>query len=59
MDVIRQGVVTDTDGTRTMVIWLDPASSSDVTVNISGAKPSAAYAPQSQCSGPGIECTFP
>ena len=45
---IRQGVVTDTDGTRAMVIWLDLASTSDVTVNISGAKPSAANAPQSQ-----------
>jgi hypothetical protein len=27
---VRQGVITDTDGTKTMVIWLDLTSTSDV-----------------------------
>ncbi len=44
---VRQGVIIDTDGTKTMVIWLELTSTSAVTVNISGAKPSADYAPQS------------
>ena len=41
---VRQGVITDTDGTKTMVIWLELTSTSDVTVNFSGSKPSADYA---------------
>jgi hypothetical protein len=44
---VRQGVITDTDGTQTLVIWLDLTSASELSVNISGAKPSAEYAPPS------------
>jgi hypothetical protein len=44
---VRQGVITDTDGTKTMVIWFDLTSTSDVSVNISGAKPSSRYVQQS------------
>jgi hypothetical protein len=38
---IRQGVITDTDGTNTMVIWLELAATSPVTLGISGASPAA------------------
>ena len=38
---IRQGVITDTDGTQTLVVWLDLTTTSDVTITISGAKPPA------------------
>ncbi len=38
---VRQGVITDTDGTETLVVWLEIAATSDVTFNISGANPSA------------------
>jgi hypothetical protein len=41
---VRQGVINDNDGTRTMVIWLEVTSTSDVTLNISDSKPSADYA---------------
>ncbi len=34
---VRQGVIIDTDGTKTMVIWLELAATSAVTVSISGA----------------------
>jgi len=37
----RQGVITDTDGTKSMLIWLELAASSPVTVAINGAKPNA------------------
>ncbi len=40
---VRQGVIVDTDGTKTMVIWLDFSATSPVTFNISGANPSADY----------------
>jgi hypothetical protein len=36
---VRQGVITDTDGTRTMIIWLELTAHSDITLDISGAKP--------------------
>ena len=36
---IRQGVITDTDGTRTMVIWLAVVANSTMTLSISGANP--------------------
>ncbi len=38
---LRQGVITDTDGTRTMVIWLELAANSPMTISISGAAPEA------------------
>ncbi|MCX6872642.1 MAG: LamG domain-containing protein [Verrucomicrobia bacterium] len=38
---VRQGVIIDTDGTKTMVIWLDLTSTAEVSVNISGANPKA------------------
>jgi hypothetical protein len=38
---IRQGVITDTDGTQALVVWLDLTTTSDVTITISGAKPPA------------------
>jgi hypothetical protein len=40
---VRQGVIIDTDGTKTMVIWLDLSATAPVTFNISGANPSADY----------------
>ncbi len=40
---IRQGTVTDTDGTRTLIVWAELAAASPVTVTISGARPSAGY----------------
>jgi hypothetical protein len=44
---VRQGGMTDTDGTTTRVIWLEWAATSSVTVSIHGANPSADYVPQS------------
>ncbi len=44
---VRQGVINDTDGTKTMVIWLELASTSEVTVSVGGANPSADRDPQS------------
>jgi len=41
---VRQGVITDTDGTKTIVIWLELTSTSELSVNISGAQPSSGYA---------------
>jgi hypothetical protein len=35
---LRQGIVRDTAGRRTMVIWLDLESASDVNVIVEGAK---------------------
>jgi hypothetical protein len=40
---VRQGIIIDTDGTRTMVIWLELAATSPVTLHISSAKPKAGY----------------
>jgi Concanavalin A-like lectin/glucanases superfamily len=45
---MRQGVITDTDGTESLVLWLDLTASSDVAIHISGAKPSPGNVPQSQ-----------
>ena len=36
---VRQGTFVDTDGTRTMVIWIEVAASSPVTFTINGANP--------------------
>lgn len=44
---VRQGVMLDADGTKTMLVWLELAATADVTVTISGANPAADYAPQS------------
>jgi len=44
---VRQGVMIDTDGTKTMVVWLELSATADVNVSISGASPSVDYAPQS------------
>jgi hypothetical protein len=41
---VRQGIIIDTDGTKTMVIWLELAAVSPVTLHISGANPKADYA---------------
>jgi hypothetical protein len=38
---LRQGTYVDTDGTRTMVIWIEVAASSPTTFTIKGAKPDA------------------
>ena len=38
-DEVRQGTFVDTDGTRTMVIWIEVAASSPAEFTISGAKP--------------------
>jgi hypothetical protein len=40
---VRQGAMIDTDGTITMVVWLELAATSAVTVDIGGARPSAAH----------------
>ncbi|MCF7674259.1 MAG: LamG domain-containing protein, partial [Akkermansiaceae bacterium] len=40
---VRQGIIMDTDGTKTMVIWLELVATSPVTLNISGANPKADY----------------
>lgn len=45
---VRQGVIIDTDGTKTMVVWLELIATSDVTVTISGAKPSTDQARKAQ-----------
>jgi hypothetical protein len=37
---VRQGIIIDTDGTRTMVIWLELTATSPLTIGISGAIPS-------------------
>jgi hypothetical protein len=36
---VRQGTFVDTDGTRTMVIWIEVAMSAPVEFTLSGAKP--------------------
>jgi hypothetical protein len=41
MKDVRQGVIIDTDGTKTMVIWLELAAVSPVTLHINGANPKA------------------
>ena len=38
-DEVRQGTFVDTDGTRTMVIWIKVAAASPAEFTISGAKP--------------------
>ena len=38
-DEVRQGAFVDTDGTRTMVIWIKVSASSPAEFAISGAKP--------------------
>jgi hypothetical protein len=38
---VRQGIIIDTDGTKTMVIWLELTAASPVTLHISGANPKA------------------
>lgn len=40
---IRQGTLTDIDGTRTLIAWAEMVAASPVTVTIGGAKPSADY----------------
>jgi hypothetical protein len=45
---VRQGVITDTDGTKTMVIWLELAATSPLTLGISGAKPPTDEVPQTR-----------
>jgi len=37
---VRQGAFVDTDGTRTMVIWIEVTTSSPAEFSISGANPS-------------------
>jgi hypothetical protein len=36
---VRQGTFVDTDGTRTMVIWIEVAASSPAEFTLSGAHP--------------------
>jgi hypothetical protein len=36
---VRQGVIIDPDGTKTMLVWLDLTATSEVTVHIDGADP--------------------
>ena len=40
---VRQGTIVDTDGTRTLVIWVELEATSPVTVTIGGATPAADY----------------
>ena len=40
---VRQGIIMDADGTQAMVIWLELAATSPVTLHINGAKPKAGY----------------
>jgi hypothetical protein len=40
---VRQGTIIDSDGTRTMVIWLELTATSPVTLHISGANPKTGY----------------
>jgi hypothetical protein len=43
---VRQGTIVDTDGTRTMIIWIELDATSPVNVTISGANPAADYVAQ-------------
>jgi len=43
---VRQGTVVDTDGTKTMIIWVELDAKSPVNVTVHGANPSAAYVTQ-------------
>jgi hypothetical protein len=40
---VRQGTIVDTDGTKTMIIWVELTATSPVTVTIGGANPSVDY----------------
>lgn len=40
---VRQGTFADTDGTRTMVVWVELEATAPVDFTISGARPSAKY----------------
>jgi hypothetical protein len=43
---VRQGTIVDTDGIKTMIIWVELDATSPVNVTISGAKPSADHVAQ-------------